>query len=124
MKIKEIVKILKAKKHFIPDGDDLDVAQGIASDLMSDVLAYVSAESGTLLITSLMSNQVIRTSTLMGISIVVFTRGKIPTKDIINAAKRNDIAILSTELTKYTACGLLYTAGLKSIDGYMFKGEE
>jgi hypothetical protein len=124
MKLKKITQLLKATVHFAPDGRQIDVENCSASDLMSDVLAFIPGGGSTLLITSLLTLQVIRTATLMDISIVVFTRGKVPTEKIIDAAKRNDIAILTTDLTKYTACGLLYTAGLKSIDGYVFKGED
>jgi hypothetical protein len=124
MNIKEIVKLLNAKKHYIPDGDDLEISFGSASDLMSDVLAYLPGGTGTLLITGLLTVQVIRTATLMDISAVVFTRGKIPTKEIIEAAKKSNIAILSTNLTKYATCGLLYSTGLESVDGYIYHGDD
>ena len=124
MKLKKITELLNATIHFAPDGKQLDVQNGSASDLMSDVLAFIPGGGSTLLITSLLTIQVIRTATFMDISIVVFTRGKVPNKKIIEAAKKNNIAILTTDVTKYTACGLLYTAGLKSIDGYVFKGED
>lgn len=122
MKIRKISEILKATEHYIPCSEELEINYGSASDLMSDVLAYLPQRNGVLLITGLVAPQVIRTATLMDISAVVFTRGKIPTTDIINAAKKNNIAILSTNLTKYAACGLLYTAGLESIDGYVYHG--
>ena len=124
MKIGEIAKLLNANKHYIPDGDEIDINYGSASDLMSDVLAYLPGGDGTLLITGLLTPQVIRTSSLMDISAVVFIRGKIPTKGIIEAAKENKIAVLSTNLTKYTTCGLLYSAGLESVDGYIYHGED
>ena len=124
MKIKEIVKLLKEKEHYIPPGNIPDINYGSASDMMSDVLAYMPGGDGTLLITGLLTPQVIRTSTLMDISIVVFTRGKNPSHKIIEAAKTNNIAILSTDLTTYATCGLLYSSGLESVDGYTFKGED
>ena len=124
MKIKEIAKLLNAKEHYIPNDKKLDINYGSASDLMSDVLAFMPGGDGTLLITGLLNPQVIRTATLMDISAVVFTRGKTPPQNIIDDAKENRIAVLSTELTTYTVCGLLYSAGLESVDGYTFHGED
>ena len=115
---------MNATEHYIPNGKELDVSYGSASDLMSDVLAYLEGGNKTILITGLLTTQVIRTATLMEISVVVFTRGKIPTQQIIEDAKKNDIAILSTGMTKYATCGILYSAGLESVDGYTYSGED
>lgn len=122
MKIKQIIKLLKAKEHFIPNNKNIDILYASASDMMSDVLAYMSNGSNVLLITGLLTPQVIRTATLMDISAVVFTRGKIPNQNIINDAMKNQIIILSTKLTTYTTCGLLFSNGLQSVDGYIFDG--
>ena len=122
MKIKQIVKLLKANKHYIPYDKEIDISHASASDMMSDVLAYMKSGSVILLVTGLLSPQVIRTATLMDISAVVFTRGKTPTQNIINDAKKNHIAVLSTKLNTYTTCGLLFSSGLKSVDGYSFDG--
>ncbi len=120
MKIEEIVKTLDAKIHYIPEGYDIEINNAGASDLMSDVLAYVAQD--ILLITGLLSPQVIRTADLMDISAVVFTRGKIPPEEIIEEAKKANIAILSTSLKTYSACGLLFSAGMRSIDGDTHSG--
>jgi hypothetical protein len=124
MKIEKIVELLDATTHYIPEGKEIDVTYGSASDLMSDVLAYLEGGNKTILITGLLTTQVIRTATLMEMSVVVFTRGKIPNEQIIEAAKKNDIAILSTRMTKYATCGILYSAGLESVDGYTFSGDD
>ena len=114
MKIEEIVKLLDAKIHYIPEGYDIDINNAGASDLMSDVLAYVAQD--ILLITGLLSPQVIRTANLMDISAVVFTRGKIPTQYIIDEARKSNITVLSTSLKTFSTCGLLYQAGLRYIE--------
>ncbi len=122
MKIQQIVKLLEANKHYIPYNKEINISQASASDMMSDVLAYMKGGGDILLITGLLTPQVIRTATLMDISAVVFTRGKTPTQNIINDAKKSHICVLSTKLTTYTACGLLFSSGLKSVDGYSFDG--
>ena len=123
MKIEKIVELLNATTHYIPNSKKIDVSYGSASDLMSDVLAYLEGGNRTVLITGLLTTQVIRTATLMEMSIVVFTRGKVPTQQIIEDAKKHDIAILSTKMTKYATCGILYSAGLDSVDGYTYSGD-
>ena len=100
MHIDEIIKLLNAKQHYVPQ-KDIAVYYGSASDLMSDVLAYLDGGDKTILITGLLTLQVVRTASLMEMSVVIFTRGKNPTKEIIEAAKQNNIAILSTKMTKY-----------------------
>ncbi len=122
MKIDEIAELLNATIYCQPDGQDIDINCGGASDLMSDVLTYMSdlppdVPKSMILITGLLNPQVIRTSALIDIPAVVFTRGKVPSQQVIDKAKENDIAVLSTGLKTYTVCGILYKAGLHSING-------
>ena len=119
MLIEEIAKLLHATIHCLPDGYEKDITHAGASDLMSDVLAYVAQD--ILLITGLIGPQVIRTISLMDISAVVFTRGKIPDDNMIEEANRAGIAVLSTKLKTYTTCGILYCAGIRSIDEDLFQ---
>jgi len=115
MKIDEVANILKATVHHIPENYDVDIVQAGAADLMSDVLAYVQRDM--LLITGLNTIQVIRTASVMDITAIVFTRGKVPTHQMIEEAKSSNITILSTDYKTYTTCGLLYSSGVMSIDG-------
>lgn len=80
-------------------------------DLMSDVLAFVKDQS--LLLTGLINSQVIRTAEMMDIVAICFVRGKTPPEDVIELAKDKDITLLQTEHPLYTACGLLYSEGLR-----------
>lgn len=121
MKIDEIVKLLKATVHYLPEDYNIDITYAGSSDLMSDVLSYMSGmpvnvPKGMILITGLISPQVIRTVTLMDISVIVFTRGKIPTDRIIEEARFIKLPVLSCNLTSYTTCGLLYSAGIQGVE--------
>jgi predicted transcriptional regulator len=119
MKIKEIETVLGAE---IVTGDDLtdtEIQTAFASDLMSDVLTYVEGKS--VLLTGLLNPQVIRTAEMLDILAVVFVRGKLPSQEIINMAKKNNIAILTTPLTLFTASGKLYGNGLR---GVPIKGDD
>ena len=115
MIIEEIVALLKGTIHHIPDGYDRNISYASASGILSEVRAYIS--DSILLITSLLSPQVIRTAYLMDLSAVVFTCGIVPTADIIDSAKESQVAVLTTSLNTYTACGLLYCAGLQGVEG-------
>ena len=79
-------------------------------DLMSDVLAF--AKDQAVLLTGLINTQSIRTALMMDMNCIVFVRAKMPTEEMINLAKEHDIVVLSTDMSLYNACGLLYENGL------------
>ena len=90
--------------------DTYAVKSVYASDLMSDVLAQVKGHP--LLITGLCNPQVIRTAEMMDIMCLVFVRGKRPDEKMIELARERGICLLATPHTMFTACGILYKAGL------------
>ncbi len=111
MKLQEMQEILNAKLIYAPEGwETTEVKSACGCDLMSDVLAFVKDQA--LLLTGLVNAQVIRTAEMMDIKVIVFVRGKVPTEDVVDLAKKMDMAIFSTEKPLYTACGKLYTNGL------------
>lgn len=91
-------------------GKDLSlrVEQIGAADLLSDVLAL--SKPGTLLLTGLLSTQVIRTAIVADLSGVVFVRGKQPGAEILSLAAEAKIPVLSTPLRMFDAAGRLYLA--------------
>jgi predicted transcriptional regulator len=92
------------------NGDDLSikvVAVG-AADLLSDVLA--TSKMGTLLLTGLVSTQVIRTAIVADLCGVVFVRGKKPGEEIISLAKESKVPVLGTKLKMFEAAGRIYMA--------------
>lgn len=111
MTIRDLIPILHAKVLCGEDKLDESINSACGSDLMSDVLAFVKDK--TVLITGLTNVHVMRTAEMLDIRCVVFARGKIPSDEILDEAKEIGIAVLATEHTTYTACGLLYEAGLR-----------
>jgi len=79
-----------------------------AADLLSDVLAL--SKTGTLLLTGLISTQVIRTAIVADLCGVVFVRGKKPGAEIISLAKESRVPVLGTPLKMFEAAGRLYKA--------------
>ncbi len=112
MKIKDIVSILDADVLFA-DGDMLEteVNSACASDMMSDVLAFVKDQA--VLITGLCNPQVVRTAVMMDMVCIVLVRGKKPDENMMKLASERRIAMLSSPLRMFAACGLLYENGLK-----------
>jgi predicted transcriptional regulator len=91
-------------------GDDLSIRVSDigAADLLSDVLAL--SQTGALLLTGLVSTQVIRTAIVTDLCGVVFVRGKKPGDDILSLAKESRVPVLRTPLKMFEAAGRLYMA--------------
>ena len=111
MTVLDIKNLLDAQ--ILSGDDDLsrEVHSACGSDMMSDVLAFVKDQS--VLLTGLVNPQVVRTADMMDIRCIIFVRGKCPDEDIIELAKEREIALMSTSLRMFTACGLLWENGLR-----------
>ena len=113
MTLKEIVDLLKAKiLHIEEEALGIEISTAAASDLMSDVLASINTPD--LLLTGLTNAQVIRTSSVSGIKAVVIVRGKSLEPKVIDLAKEEGIAIMSTTISLFESCGILFKRGIKS----------
>ncbi len=110
MTIRDVQEVLQAELLTGEKYLDRPVETACGSDLMSDVLAFVKEK--TVLITGLINPHVVRTSEMLDIACIVFSRGKRPGEDILAEADEAGIAVLSTRMTTYTACGELYLRGL------------
>lgn len=110
MKISQIADLLEAKVACGEDMLDSDVFSACGSDMMSDVLAYVKDQA--VLLTGLVNSQVIRTAEMMDMVCIVFVRSKQPTDEMIELAKESGMAVLTTDMRLYEACGRLYVNGL------------
>ena len=113
MTIKDMVNILHARVLCGEERLDTPVYTACCSDLMSDVLAFVNEK--TVLITGLTNPHVIRTSEMLDLKCLIFARGKVPTDDILEGADELGMVVLHTKMTAFTACGLLYEAGLRGV---------
>ncbi len=110
MKLSTVKELLDAKIYVGEESLEEEVFEACGSDLMSDVLAFVKDKA--LLLTGLQNLQVLRTAEMMDIEAVVFVRGKVPSKEIIDFAESRGMVLMTTDLPMYTSCGLLYSGGL------------
>ena len=114
MKIREIKDILDAEL-LCGEALENDVYSACCSDMMSDVLAYVKEQA--VLLTGLVNPQVVRTAEMMDMKCVVFVRGKKPDLAMIELAEEREIPLIGTTMEMFTACGKLYSAGLRGGSG-------
>lgn len=110
MTIERIKDLLEADVLYGNEHLDREVNYAIASDMMSDVLAY--ADEHSTLITGLCNPQVVRTAEMLDIVCIIFVRGKVPADNIVSLARDKEIVILGTKYTTFTSCGILYDNGL------------
>ena len=110
MTIGHIRDVLEADVLTGNDILDVEIHSACGSDLMSDVLAFVKDQG--MLLTGLVNPQVIRTAEMMDMRCVVFVRGKRPGPEMIELAASSGIALISTGLRMFEACGLLYREGI------------
>lgn len=111
MNLREIVELLDCEIIAGEEFLDREVKYAFGSDLMSDVLAYTEEE--TVLLTGLCNNQVIRTAEMLDLKAIVFVRGKCPTEEIVELAKEDDMILVKTKHSMYSASGILYSQGLE-----------
>lgn len=110
MKVRELVDILRAE--ILNEGDlDTEVKTACGSDMMSDVLAFVKDQS--VLLTGLMNPQVVRTAEMMDMHCIIFVRGKRIDPAVVDLAREKNMTVLTTPYRMFTACGLLYSSGLR-----------
>ncbi len=96
--------------------ENYEVQSAFASDLMSDALRMISDHTEeVLLITGLCNPQILKTAEMLDVHAILLVRGKQPQADLEELLKTTDIAVLSTDLTMYEACGRLYEGGLKGL---------
>ena len=113
MTIKDMVDILHAKVLCGEERLETKVYTACCSDLMSDVLAFVNEK--TVLITGLTNPHVLRTADMLDLKCLVYARGKTPGEESLAQAKDQGLAVITTRETAFTACGLLYAAGLRGV---------
>ncbi len=106
MILKEVKEILEAEVLVGEESLDLDIKMACGADLLSDVLAFTKSES--LLLTGLTHPQVIRTAEIAEIKAICFVRGKRPSDETIDLAKKRGVPLLYTSLLMYESCGRLY----------------
>ena len=112
MKFEQIRQILNAKVLCCEEILEAEAsAEAYASDMMSDVLAFVTDQ--TVQLTGLVNEQVIRTAAMLDMHCIIIVRGKQPTPGMVQLARQNGIALMATGFNLFNSCGRLYSSGMR-----------
>ena len=109
--LRDIKELLEAEVLIGEDQLDMEVKTAFVADLMSDVLAFATADS--LLITGLTNPQVVRTADVLDIAAIMMGRGKRPSPETFQLAEELNIPILTTKYILFEVAGRLYSKGIK-----------
>ncbi|HDP95305.1 MAG TPA: hypothetical protein ENN40_08090 [Candidatus Aminicenantes bacterium] len=115
MTARELVKILKGEVISGESRLDEEVQSIGAGDMMSDILAL--AKPGMVVLTAHTSPQSVRTGMVTELLGLVVIQNKNIPPATIELARMNDFLLIRTPFFMFSACGRLYTAGFKGIDG-------
>jgi molybdopterin-binding protein len=103
LSIADIVENLPAHVVYTSSNSTkIQVTDIVAGDLMSDILVSVNADY--LLVTSLATEQAIRTADISCACAVLLVNDKLPTPQMKKLAQESDITLLATPLPMYDAC--------------------
>lgn len=118
MTLRELRNVINAEEltPFIHE-DDFEITHAFSGDLMSDALMVLrTAPDGLcekgILITGNATMQGVRTAEMLDFPIIVITRKKIPTQQVIDQAFESNITILSCDDVTFTVSGKLYCNGI------------
>ena len=115
MLLSEIKKLLDA--GYLTENVDpgLDIKGACGSDMLGNVMTAV--RKGTVVLSGLANVQTVRAAELAEASAIIFVWGKCPDRNILKMAEDAGIAVLGTDRSMFEACGILYAAGLRGVDG-------
>lgn len=111
MTVEDVRRVLGARVLVGEEHLDREVRSACGSDMMSDVLAF--SKDHSILLTGLCNPQVVRTAEMLDIVCVIFVRGKKPDRKILDMAEETGVVIMETGHRMFSACGMLYEAGLR-----------
>jgi len=89
MKLSKIISLINGELLSPIDPDGIEIGGAMGADLMSDVLRSVQPEA--VLLTGLCNPQVLRTAQIADIRAIIFVRCKIPTTEMLEIAKIENI---------------------------------
>lgn len=106
MKLKEIIEKLDLEIICGNDQFENEVLGGYCSDLLSDVMG--NSQEGQIWITIQVHKNIIAVASLKELSAIVIVKGLKPAEDTIEAAKTQNIVLLSTDMSSFELAGKLY----------------
>jgi len=87
-------------------GQDVDITQGYASDLLSDVMA--NCPEGAIWLTLQRHLNVIAVAQLKRIAAIVITNGARPDEPVLERSREEGLTVLATRLDTFSAAGVIH----------------
>lgn len=113
MQVGKILEITGAKVLTKRLVETEDFRHAFTSDLMSDVLRIDASK--LMLITGLNNLQTIRTAEMAEIRLILFGRGKNPSKDMIELAEKEGMILIVSKKSLFHLSGLLFQEGIEPV---------
>ncbi len=113
MKLNEIIDNLKLQIKTEAETGDLnkDITHGYSSDLLSDIMA--NAIDGSIWITLQIHQNIIAVAALKSLSGIILINNREPDPATLEKANKENIPIMTTELSTFDTVGKLYALGIK-----------
>ena len=117
MKLNEIATRLNLRDLTpeIPGDAAVEVTQGHASDLLSDVLA--NAPGGGVLVTIHVHMNVVAVSVHAGVRAIIFAADRTPDESVRTRAVQEEIRLYTSDGSTFDIVGRLYALGLRGRQG-------
>ena len=115
MQLSELTTLLNGTLLTQPTREITDLNFCGAADLMDEIRRQFA--KGSVLVTGLTSGGVIQTAIDYKLQVVVMVRGKKPSPKELELAQAVGLPVLMTRHTLFTTCGLLYSNGIRGLDG-------
>jgi len=111
VRLREVKELVRAEVVSGSEGLDEQVRSCFAADLMSDVLAFSGPDA--LLATGLATVQSVHAADVADCAAILLVSGKKPSPDALHLGMARHMVIMSTPLSMFEACGVLYQHGLE-----------
>lgn len=105
MQLREVARRLEAEELVRAEDPTVEIRSVAAADLLSDILA--TPKEQFVILTGLMSPQVMRTAQVVGALAVFVVRGKHPSQEMIGQARAHGIPLYTTALPLFESCARL-----------------
>ncbi len=105
MTVAEIATAL-GMEQAIAELGSAEVTGGYSSDLLSDVMAHAAA--GSALITIQAHKNTVAVAVLLNLPVIILCNGRTPPDDMVEAARIESIALLSTGMSQFEVSGKLF----------------
>jgi len=100
--LNDITSVLEGEVLTPGSGLETECTKVFASDLMSDVLAYM--EPSSVLLTGLANSHAVRTACLLDAAALIIVHGKRPDGKTMDEARANRLPVITTGLSMFEAC--------------------